>query len=40
MKFDTLKIVSGPFIVDYETQKKIITNWAKKVKELIERVRE
>ncbi|MEZ4926578.1 MAG: hypothetical protein R3A50_09895 [Saprospiraceae bacterium] len=33
----TLKIVCGPFIDDYDAQKSIITNWAKKVKELSEK---
>ncbi len=32
-----LKIVSGPYDDDFEAQKRIINNWAKKVKELSEK---
>ncbi len=35
-KHTELKIVSGPFGADYESQKDILNNWAQKVKELSE----
>lgn len=35
-KTATLKVVCGPFKSDYENQKLILENWAKKVKELSE----
>ncbi|MEE9348674.1 MAG: hypothetical protein V3U80_01350 [Flavobacteriaceae bacterium] len=33
----TVKMVFGPYLDDYEVQKKILTNWAEKVKELSEK---
>jgi len=32
-----LKIVSGPYVDDFEVQKRILNNWAEKVKELSEK---
>ena len=32
-----LKVVSGPFIYNYDIEKKNLGNWAKKVKELSEK---
>jgi len=37
-KSTELKIVCGPFGDDFETQKNILNNWAKKVKELSEKL--